>query len=80
MAEGTGKGESLSIWFFVGIMMLSYGIVLLPYGAWAWFSNHEANTVLHELHPTFWWGMLITAFGAYYTARFRPRRGDKDRT
>ena len=80
MAEGTGRGESLSIWFFVGMMMLSYGIVLLPYGAWAWFSNHEANTVLHELHPTFWWGMLITAFGAYYTARFRPRRGDKDRT
>ena len=80
MAEGTGRGESLSIWFFVGIMMLSYGIVLLPYGAWAWFSNHEANTVLHDLHPTFWWGVLITAFGGYYTARFWPKRGDKDRT
>jgi hypothetical protein len=80
MAEGTGRGESLSIWFFVGMMMLSYGVVLLPYGAWAWFSNHEANTVLHQLHPTFWWGMLITIFGGYYTARFRPRRGDKDRT
>ena len=80
MAEGTGKGESLSIWFFVGMMMLSYGVVLLPYGAWAWFSRNEANTVLHELHPTFWWGMLITIFGGYYTARFRPRRGDKDRT
>jgi hypothetical protein len=80
MAEGTGRGESLSIWFFVGMMMLSYGIVLLPYGAWAWFSDHEANTVLHELHPTFWWGVLITAFGGYYTARFWPKRGDKDRT
>jgi hypothetical protein len=80
MAEGTGRGESLSIWFFVGMMMLLYGIVLLPYGAWAWFSNHEANTVLHDLHPTFWWGVLITAFGGYYTARFWPKRGDKDRT
>jgi len=80
MAEGTGRGESLSIWFFVGMMMLSYGVVLLPYGAWAWFSNNEANTVLHELHPTFWWGALITTFGGYYTARFWPKRGDKDRT
>ncbi len=33
MAEGTGRGDALSIWFFVGIMTLAYGVVLLPYGA-----------------------------------------------
>jgi len=79
MAEGTGKGESLSIWFFVGIMTLLYGIVLLPYGAWEWFGNHEANTTLHQLHPTFWWGLLLTIFGGFYTSRYRPRPGDADR-
>jgi len=31
MAEGTGRGESFSIWFFVGVMTLAYGIVLWPY-------------------------------------------------
>ena len=34
MAQGTGRGELLSIWFFVGVLMLAYGIVLFPYGAW----------------------------------------------
>jgi hypothetical protein len=57
-------------------MTLSYGAVLLPYGAWEWFGGHEPGTVLHQLHPTFWWGLLLTAFGAFYTLRFRPRRGD----
>jgi hypothetical protein len=76
MAEGTGRGEMLSIWFFVGIMTLAYGAVLLPYGAWEWFGGHEAPTVLHQLHPTFWWGLLLTVFGGFYTLKFRPRRGD----
>lgn len=79
MAEGTGRGESLSIWFFVGVMTLAYGVVLLAYGAWAWFGKNEANTVLHQYHPTFWWGLLLTLFGLFYTVRFRPRPGDKAR-
>jgi hypothetical protein len=74
MAEGTGKGEALSIWFFVGIMTLSYGLALLPYGLWAWLTGHESPTVLHELHPTFWWGCLLTLFGGFYTYRYRPVR------
>ena len=74
MAEGTGRGEALSIWFFVGIMCLLYGLVLLPYGGWEWMENHEAETVLKELHPTFWWGVLLTMVGGIYTVRFRPRK------
>jgi H+/Cl- antiporter ClcA len=77
MAEGTGRGEMLSIWFFVGIMTLAYGVVLLPYGAWEWFGNHEPATVLYQLHATFWWGLLMTIFGLFYVLRFRPRRQEK---
>jgi hypothetical protein len=76
MAEGTGRGESLSIWFFMGSLMLLYGMVLLPYGAWVWLTHHEAPTVLNHLHPTFWWGLLLALFGAFYTFRFRPKAGD----
>ncbi len=79
MAEGTGRGEALSIWFFVGIMSLTYGVVLLGYGTWVWFGGLEAPTVLHELHPTFWWGVLLTLFGSFYTLRFSPKRGDRNR-
>jgi hypothetical protein len=76
MAEGTGRSESLSIWFFVGSLTLLYGIVLLPYGAWEWLTHHEAPTVLNTLHPTFWWGLLLTLFGAFYTLCFQPRAAD----
>lgn len=79
MAEGTGRGESLSIWFFVGGMSLTYGVVLLLYGAWTWFGGHEAPTVLNGLHPTFWWGLLLACFGSFYTLRFLPKRGDRNR-
>jgi hypothetical protein len=79
MAEGTGRGEMLSIWFFVGGLTLVYGLVLLPYGAWEWFAHHEAPTVLNNLHPTFWWGLLMTLFGAFYTLRFRPRSEDANK-
>jgi hypothetical protein len=75
MAEGTGRGESLSIWFFVGLMTLLYGIVLFPYGAWAWLTHNEAPTILNDLHPTFWWGLLLTGFGSFYVVKFRPGRG-----
>jgi uncharacterized membrane protein len=82
MAEGTGRGESLSIWFFVGVMTLAYGIVLLPYGAWEWFAHHEPTTVAYgnQFHPTFWWGLLMFLFGLFYTLKHRPRPEDKDRT
>jgi hypothetical protein len=72
MATGTGRGENFSIWFFVGVLTLIYGLVLLAYGGWAWFGGHEALTVLNNLHPTFWWGILMTLFGGFYCIRFRP--------
>jgi len=29
---------------------------------------------LEALHPTLWWGLLLTAFGGFYSVRFRPGR------
>jgi hypothetical protein len=76
MAEGTGQGERFSIWFFVGIMTLLYGLVLAPYGAWEWFGGHESTVVKfgNQYHPTFWWGLMILVFGLIYTIKFRPSK------
>lgn len=82
MAEGTGRGETLSIWFFVGIMTLAYGVVLLPYGAYEWNHPPENELLLGWLthyHPTFWWGLLLFLFGLFYTLKYRPRRGDSNK-
>jgi len=60
----------LSIWFFVGILCLIYGLILTPIGIYQ--LSHPPNIVLPNLHITLWWGLLMTAFGAFYTIRFRP--------
>ena len=71
-AQGHHKREELSIWFFCGILMLAYGIVLLAQGVYEHF-GHQPPTVLANLEPTFWWGLLLFLSGAFYTLRFRPR-------
>lgn len=74
MAEGTGRGEKISIWFFVGLLPLIYGVILFPYGIYE-AMGHEAPTTLNELHPTLWWGFLLLIFGVFYVIRFRPGKG-----
>jgi hypothetical protein len=68
--------EGLSIWFFCGILTLGYGFVLVGQALCEHFrilGQQPPTTVLANLHPTFWWGVLMTAFGAFYTIRFRPK-------
>lgn len=76
----TGRGESLSIWFFCGILTLGYGLVLLVTGILEWtgyYGRHFVlqQTVLMQYQPTFWWGLALTLFGLFYTIQFRPGKG-----
>ena len=61
----------LSIWFFCGILMLAYGVVLIVTGIREF--HHPPATVLANLHPTLWWGILMGVFGGIYTIRFWPK-------
>ncbi|HEX3570139.1 MAG TPA: hypothetical protein VHU44_04890 [Acidobacteriaceae bacterium] len=63
--------QALSIWFFVGVLMLACGVIILGEGVYEFW--HVGTTVLANLHPAFWWGLLMTLFGTFYTLRFRPR-------
>ena len=77
-APAEGRGESLSIWFFCGILTLGYGFVLLGQAGLEHFrllGQQPPTTVLANLHPTFWWGLCLFVFGAFYTIRFRPGKG-----
>jgi hypothetical protein len=74
--SATAKDEGLSIWFFCGILTLAYGLVLVAQALCEHFrilDQHPPATVLANLHPTFWWGVLMTLFGAFYSTRFRPK-------
>lgn len=64
----------LSIWFFVGVLLLIYGILILGSGFYG--LSHPPAVVLSELHADIWWGILLIVMGAFYTFRFAPWRNN----
>ena len=65
------RGHS-SIWFFSGILLLSYGLIIMGTGLWELGHPLAHPPVLYrELHPPIWWGALMTVAGLIYTLRFR---------
>ena len=67
--------QAFSIWFFVGILCLGYGLVLTATGIYEFSHPLPDSIVLQNLHATFWWGHLMTVFGGVYTFVFRPGKG-----
>jgi hypothetical protein len=66
------KHREISIWFFCGILMLTYGLVLVVQGIVD--LHHPPQTILANLHPTLFWGALLALFGGFYTLRFYPKQ------
>ncbi len=65
------KHHIIPVWFFVGVMLLAYGILILGSGLSEW--SNPPHTVLAELHAPVWWGALLTVIGAIYVLAFRPK-------
>ena len=66
----------LSIWFFIGVLLLAYGILILGAGIYEYISPPEHPLVLAELHAGIWWGGLLIVMGLFYTVKFRPGRNN----
>ncbi len=66
--------EMKSIWYLVGLMLLAMGAVITVSGAYHLFGPSESNTVLAELHPDFWWGLLMLVVGMIFYLGGRNRR------
>ena len=64
----------VSIWFFIGILLLAYGVLITASGLYELVSPPVRPVVLSELHAGIWWGALLLVLGAVYTHRFSPRR------
>jgi hypothetical protein len=60
-----------SIWFFSGLLVLIYGVLILGTGIWELLHPPAHEPVLWQLHAPIWWGGLMTAGGLFYTIRFR---------
>ena len=62
----------IPVWFFVGLLLAIYGILICASGLSEW--SHPANTVLSELHTPVWWGAVLAIVGIIYCIAFRPKR------
>ena len=66
------KNAIIPVWFFVGVLFLVYGVLIMASGLAEW--SHLPATVLAELHAPVWWGELLVVLGAIYCLAFRPGR------
>jgi len=69
------KHHIIPVWFFVGLLLLIYGFLILISGLMEW--SHPPNTVLSELHAPVWWGALLLVLGLIYCVTYYPKRGSE---
>ena len=63
-----------SIWYFIGILLLVYGVLICGSGIYEIFRPPARDVVLANLRPAIWWGALLIVVGGFYTFRFSPSR------
>jgi hypothetical protein len=69
------RSDMISIWFFIGTLLLVYGVLILGAGLYELVSPPEHPVVLFNLHAGIWWGVLLILLGAIYTYKFAPKKG-----
>lgn len=68
-------GSGIPIWFFIGLLLLVYGVLILGYGLYELASgNYPAGVQLVNLHTPIWWGGILLLLGLVYVVKFRPGR------
>jgi hypothetical protein len=66
--------ETMSIWFFCGIMLLAYGVIISASGVYE-LSHPPLNPpTLQNLHAGIWWGAILAVAGLFYTVKFFPKK------
>jgi FtsH-binding integral membrane protein len=71
-------GSGIPIWFFIGVLLLVYGLLIMGYGVFEWATGCYPPLVqMTYLHTPLWWGAVLAFFGLFYVIKFRPCRAQK---
>ncbi len=54
------------IWYFVGLILASMGLVITLSGVYYLFNPGQNQTVLSRLHPDLWWGLIMLISGILF--------------
>jgi hypothetical protein len=66
---------SFSIWFFIGLLLTPYGLLILGAGLYDYaYPSGPSTVVLADLHMSIWWGALLLIIGVVYLVRFYPKK------
>lgn len=65
-------GSKIPIWFFIGVLLVAYGLLITGYGIYEFATGQLADVALSNLHAPLWWGATLLALGIFYVAKFRP--------
>jgi hypothetical protein len=68
------KHAHVSIWFFIGLLLAIYGVLILGAGLYALVKPPHREVVLAGLHAGIWWGALLLIIGLIYVRLFAPGR------
>ena len=68
----SSEDGDISIWFFIGVLLTVYGVMILGYGLWELATGNISNVILANLHAPVWWGAIMLMLGIFYSLRFRP--------
>lgn len=69
----TEEKQMISVWAWVGIILLIYGAIVTGSGVY-YAIGTPATTVLGELNPGAWWGciMLVSGLALWLIGRRSP--------
>lgn len=59
------------IWYFVGLILLITGLILVGAGIYSLIYPGSEQKVLSNLHPNLWWGILMVIVGLIYWIKNR---------
>jgi hypothetical protein len=68
------KKKMISIWFFIGLILTVYGLLILGAGIYNLVIPTKLHVVLSNLQAGVWWGALLVVLGVVYILKFRPRK------
>jgi hypothetical protein len=64
----------ISIWFFIGVLLSAYGLLITATGLYELSSPPDPLPVLANLHASIWWGAVLLVIGLVYFVRFFPKK------